>query len=243
MAKRCPEEFNPWPPFVDIFASVILVMLLFLLITIVNIGYYAQFKYKISYTASVETKIPIQPEEQTKAPANANKDKKEECKKTPISPIVDDEKAVSFHKIVKPSFENANNSFFEGGKEQGNAVNYSDKSKKYKKQKIIKKHQQITVAFQDNEIFVTNSIKRKIKLFVGSLTRKSKRVKFKIYASDPKNIMSMTIAKQISLGRVLNIKNIIKQSNVKNKNISMNLQNEFQSSNPYGEVIIKAEIP
>ena len=239
MAKRCPEEFNPWPPFVDIFASVILVMLLFLLITIVNIGYYAQFKYKISYTASVVTEAPIQPEEQTKVSAS----KAQECKKTPISPIVDDEKAVSFHKIVKPSFENANNSFFEGGKEQGNAVNYSDKSKKYKKQKIIKKHQQITVAFQDNEIFVTNSIKRKIKLFVGSLTRKSKRVKFKIYASDPKNIMSMTIAKQISLGRVLNIKNIIKQSNVKNKNISMNLQNEFQSSNPYGEVIIKAEIP
>ena len=67
MAKRCPEDFNPWPPFVDIFASVILVMLLFLLITIVNIGYYAQFKHKISYTASVVTEAPVQPEEQTKA--------------------------------------------------------------------------------------------------------------------------------------------------------------------------------
>ena len=48
MAKKRAEEFNPWPPFVDIFSSVILVLLLFLLITIVNIAYYAQFKFKVS---------------------------------------------------------------------------------------------------------------------------------------------------------------------------------------------------
>ena len=55
MAIKCEEEFNPWPSFVDIFSSVILVLLLFLLVTIVNIGYYAQFKYKIQYTGSVTT--------------------------------------------------------------------------------------------------------------------------------------------------------------------------------------------
>ncbi len=55
MAKRCDEEFNPWPSFVDIFSSVILVMLLFLLVVLVNLGYYAQFRYKISYTGSIST--------------------------------------------------------------------------------------------------------------------------------------------------------------------------------------------
>ena len=96
MAKRCPEEFNPWPPFVDIFASVILVMLLFLLITIVNIGYYAQFKHKISYTASVITEAPIQPEDQTKVPLI-----KAEC--TPSKNDKTEEKIddYSFHKSYR----------------------------------------------------------------------------------------------------------------------------------------------
>jgi Flp pilus assembly protein TadG len=55
MAIRCEEEFNPWPAFVDIFSAVILVLMLFLLVTLVNIGYYAQFKYKIQYTGTVAT--------------------------------------------------------------------------------------------------------------------------------------------------------------------------------------------
>ncbi|MDY0117529.1 MAG: hypothetical protein RBR59_08135, partial [Sulfurimonadaceae bacterium] len=53
MAKKRIEPFNPWPSFVDLFASVIMVILMFMLILIVNITYYAQFKYKISYTGTV----------------------------------------------------------------------------------------------------------------------------------------------------------------------------------------------
>ena len=55
MACKIEEEFNPWPSFVDIFSSVILVMLLFLLVVLVNLGYYAQFRYKVSYTGSITT--------------------------------------------------------------------------------------------------------------------------------------------------------------------------------------------
>jgi len=239
MAKRCPEEFNPWPPFVDIFASVILVMLLFLLITIVNIGYYAQFKYKISYTASVETKAPIQPEDQTKVNSSAKECKEEKKKK-------EDEikEGVSFHKVVTPTYKESNNSFFSGGKSQGNAVRYApEDSKKYAKQKFIKRDLMLTIAFEDKEIFLNSSIKRKLKLFIANLNRRSKRTIFTIYVSDPQKVISSTIAKQISLGRVLNIKGIIKSSNVANKNIKMNLQKTMDSSNPYGDVIIKAHIP
>jgi len=237
MAKRCPEEFNPWPPFVDIFASVILVMLLFLLITIVNIGYYAQFKYKKSYTASVETQAPIQPEEQTKVTPTA-----QECKPQPNSKeLIED--AVSFHKILKPSFQDAKSSFFAGGKAEGNAVSYTPKQKQFPSQKLIKKDLQVVIEFNDKEIFLNSKIKRAIKLFVGSVNRRSKRAIFTIYVSDPKNIISSTLAKQISLGRVLNVKNIIKRSNVKTKNIKMNLQKEIQTKNPYGDIIIKAYIP
>ncbi len=237
MAKRCPEEFNPWPPFVDIFASVILVMLLFLLITIVNIGYYAQFKYKKSYTASVETQAPIQPEKQTKVTPTAQK-----CKPQPkITKLIED--AVSFHKITEPTFKDANSSFFSGGKAEGNAVSYTPKQKQFPSQKLIKKDLQVVIEFNDKEIFLNSKIKRAIKLFVGSVNRRSKRAIFTIYVSDPKNIISSTLAKQISLGRVLNAKNIIKRSNVKTKNIKMNLQKEIQTKNPYGDIIIKAYIP
>lgn len=239
MAKRCPEEFNPWPPFVDIFASVILVMLLFLLITIVNIGYYAQFKYKKSYTASVETKAPVQPEDQTKVKPTIQECKPQPKAKEPI------ENSVSFHKIVQPSFKDAKSSFFSGGKAEGNAVSYAvnKNQKEFPNQKLIKKDLQVVIEFHDKEIFLNSKIKRAVKLFVGNVNRRSKRAVFTIYVSDPKNVISSTLAKQISLGRVLNVKNLIKRSNVKAKNIKMNLQQEIKTNNPYGDIIIKAYIP
>jgi len=241
MAKKCPEEFNPWPPFVDIFASVILVLLLFLLITIVNIGYYAQFKYKVSYSATTVTKAPIQPEDQTKANPKTECIKQEKKKKKEEPK----ENAFSFHKIKAPTFNDANNSLFSGGKAKGNAVQYAAQKKKadFTKQKLLQKNLTLIVSFQDKEIFVNSSIRRKIKLFVGKIQRRSKRAVYTIYVSDPKVVLSSTIAKQISLGRALNIKNIIQRSNVKRKNIKMDLQHEFSSNNPYGDIMIKVHIP
>ena len=241
MGKRCPEEFNPWPPFVDIFASVILVLLLFLLITIVNIGYYAQFKHKVSYTASVVTEAPVQPEQQTKAPPapvvkcvdSSNKKKKDAILE------------FSFHKVSAPQDKSSNNSLFEGGKQVGNAVSYAvnKEQKEFTKQQLKKKDLILTVKFQDKEIFLNSKIKRKLKLFISSINRRSKRAIYTIYATDPTNIISSTISRQISLGRVLNVKNIISRTKVKSKNIKINLQKEMPSSNVYGDIIIKVHIP
>lgn len=240
MAKRCPEEFNPWPPFVDIFASVILVMLLFLLITIVNIGYYAQFKHKISYTASVETQTPVQPEEQTKV-----KTTPPECIPMKNIEVPVKEKPISFHKIVEPSFEDAKNSLFSGGKKEGSAVSYAVNKdpKEFQQQKAIKKDLVLTIEFQDKEIFLNSQIKRKIKLFVSDINRRSKRAEFSLFVSDPKNMISSTLSKQISLGRILNTKSIIKRSNINVKNIKMDLQHTIPTTNPHGNITIKAYIP
>jgi len=241
MARRCPEDFNPWPPFVDIFASVILVMLLFLLITIVNIGYYAQFKFKTSYTASVTTKEPIVSEETTKVTTV-----QPECVPAPKSPEdIPDEKAISFHKIITPAFENADSSLFSGGKSTGSAVSYAanKKPKEFTNQKAIKKELSLTLEFQDKEIFLNSAITRKIKLFIADINRRSKRAEFTLYVSDPKNIISSTLSKQISLGRILNVKSTIKHTNIKLANIKLNLQEEYPSNNPNGDIIIKAYIP
>ena len=209
MAKHCPEDFNPWPPFVDIFASVILVLMLFLLITIVNIGYYAQFKFKTSYTASVVTKAPIVTEETSKVNATqcvpqAKLEKKEV--------IVD---GVSFHKINKPPMEgDGKRSFFSGGQAEGNAVSYAINKdpKKFTNQKVITKNRTLTVHFDDKEIFLSNRNKQKIKRFIGDINRRSKRAQFTIFVSDPKSVASSTLARQVSLGRVLNIKSLIKKN-------------------------------
>jgi len=240
MAKRCPEDFNPWPPFVDIFASVILVMLLFLLITIVNIGYYAQFKYKVSYTASTVTEAPVQPEKQTKVKQTLT-----ECTPSKKEAIPQEKNPFSFHKVAAPSIENSKNSLFEGGKNEGNAVSYAANKdqKAFTKQKLIQKDLTLSVAFQDKEIFLNSSIRRKIKLYVSDIKRRSKRAEYTILVSDPKNIISSTISKQISLGRVLNVKNIIKHSHIDPKNIKMDLQHDIPSINPNGNITIKVHIP
>ena len=241
MPKRCPEDFNPWPPFVDIFASVILVMLLFLLITIVNIGYYAQFKFKTSYTASVTTKEPIISEETTKVTTT-----QVECKPVPEDKEkIPEDKAFSFHKVIAPAFEEAKNSLFSGGKADGSAVSYAANKdqKEFTKQKFIKKDLILTIEFEDKEIFLNSSIKRKIKLFISDINRRSKRAEFAVFVSDPKNIISSTMSKQISLGRILNVKNIIKKTNVKAKNIKINLQKEIYTNSLYGAITIKVHIP
>jgi len=212
-----------------------------LLITIVNIGYYAQFKFKTSYTASTVTKEPIITEEQSKVTTTQS-----ECKPTPKAPEdIPDAQAVSFHKIIAPAFENANNSFFEGGTSKGNAVSYAANKmpKKFSNQKAIKRDLTLTIEFKDKEIFLSSAITRKVKLFVAEINRRSKRAEFTLYVSDPKNIISSTLSKQISLGRILNIKSAIKRANIKLENIKLNLLEELPSSNPYGDIIIKAHIP
>ena len=74
MSCKCEEEFNPWPSFVDIFSSVILVLLLFLLVVLANLGYYAQFKYKVSYNGSIATDDLIVKKSSSSSGSNPNSD-------------------------------------------------------------------------------------------------------------------------------------------------------------------------
>jgi len=78
MAGRCLDEFNPWPSFVDIFSSVILVLLLFLLVLIVNIGYYAQFKFKVQYDGSIATDKVVLMDDSERIEVDIKSDKEEE---------------------------------------------------------------------------------------------------------------------------------------------------------------------
>jgi len=243
MGRQCPEDFNPWPPFVDIFASVILVMLLFLLITIVNIGYYAQFKFKTSYTASVETKVPIQPEESSKVTTNYAEKKEVVVKKErPIPP----KNSVSFHKISKPTLdEESKNSFFSGGKAEGNAVSYAinKEQKSFLEQKSFQKSGELNILFEDKEVFLNTKIRANLRNFVAAALRKSKKTEFTIMVSDPHNIMSKTISRQISLGRAINVKNQLQKTRIPSKQIHLNLLKKSADLSEFGTITIQSRIP
>jgi len=237
MGKHCPEDFNPWPPFVDIFASVILVLMLFLLITIVNIGYYAQFKSVKSYTAYATEKAPIVSDDSSPAatscvPRAAPKEQEDKID------------MISFHKVAEPQSTESNSSLFSGGLAEGNAVMYAkDKPRDFSNQKTQTKQREIEIFFQDKEIFINTPIKYKIKKFIGDINRMTKESVFTIYVRDPSNIASATLSKQISLGRVLNIKSIIKKSNIKSNRIKINLQEKVSVPSKFGSLVIKAYIP
>jgi len=243
MGRQCPEDFNPWPPFVDIFASVILVMLLFLLITIVNIGYYAQFKYKTAFTASVETKTPIQSEESSKVTTNYAEKKEVVVKKErPIPP----KNTVSFHKIKKPSLDkNANNSFFKGGKAEGNAVSYAinKEQKAFLAQQSFKKESTLNIVFEDKEVFLNTKVRSNLRSFVAATLRKNKKAEFTITVTDPHNIMSKTISRQISLGRAINVKNQLQKTRIPSKQIHMNLLKKSADLGEFGTITIQSRIP
>jgi len=243
MGRQCPEDFNPWPPFVDIFASVILVMLLFLLITIVNIGYYAQFKYKTAFTASVETKTPIQSEESSKVTTNyAEKKEVVITKERPVPP----KNSVSFHKIPKPNLdEDSHKSFFKGGKAEGNAVSYAinKEQKAFLAQKSFKKESTLNIVFEDKEVFLNTKVRANLRNFVSAALRKNKKAEFTITVTDPHNIMSKTISRQISLGRAINVKNQLQKTRIPSKHIHLNLLKKSADLGQFGTITIQSRIP
>ncbi|WP_419769940.1 MAG: hypothetical protein ACNI3C_11465 [Candidatus Marinarcus sp.] len=214
MAKRCNEEFNPWPPFVDIFSSVILVLLLFLLITIVNIGYYAQFKFKVSYTGTVATDQLILSQE----PNQVQKDTSDA--------------------VVEPEVKKEVGDIESAGKDFSRI--YEDENSK---QATIEADDYLILNFGGNEIKLDNPTILKVKAFINSMKAKYPRHIVKISAIDPTNQVSATVMKQISLARTINARNLIRQLNYDIKDVQVDLlrpnSTNIQNENEFGYLIIR----
>jgi len=234
VAKRCVEEFNPWPPFVDIFASVILVMLLFMLILLVNLGYYSQFKYKTTSVGSVTDKIL-----QSHVAAKVRTEFTEKNKPQ------DDPRVAVIQKQVKDEEIEIiveKRSFFEGAgsKSDGNAIaREKDKDKTYSKQIAALEEGQFVIRFQDKEMFAKRNIINQMLQFLNNEMKIAKIKRVEISVSDPLHISSKTVAKQISLGRVLNIKSKINKFGIEREKIKMNLQGKSELTHKFGFVVIK----
>lgn len=232
MSKRCEDEFNPWPSFVDIFSSVILVMLLFLLVVLVNLGYYAQFKYKVSYTGSISTDDLILNDNPSEAQI-----KEEVIKETTSSTEAPTQKQpnpnitiknmqqeiVRLKKIVEErtvkSLEKKESVIESGGIDIANRKDDDNKSK----QEIINTIDYFLITFKSNEIFFDNSIIKELKVFIKDIQSKYKNHKIIISAADVKGQASATVAKQISLARSIGARNLIRKFGYEKKDVRIDL--------------------
>jgi hypothetical protein len=232
MSNKCEEEFNPWPSFVDIFSSVILVMLLFLLVVLVNLGYYAQFKYKLSYTGSIssadlilndnpsEVKLKEIVKESTVGKTVAETvQKKQPAEKV----VILQKEIIRLRRIIEERTVKAKEKK-EAKIEAGgiDVANRKDDDKK-SKQTIITADEYFIITFKGNEIFFDNEITKKLKVFIKKLKSKYKKHTIKIIASDVKGQASATIAKQISLARSLGARNLIRKLGYDKKNVRVDL--------------------
>ncbi len=215
-AKKCAEEFNPWPPFVDVFSSVILVLLLFILVTIVNVAYYMQFNSKTSSEATTKSQTDS------------------------LQAGADVTDMISLTKQDKPKLDSAgNDSLFTGGKSEGNGLSTSSSNDKKEEQNAKKGDGELLVEYKDKKIFSTAKIKADIKAFIKAQKKKNPNAKFEISVAQPTKILGTTIPKQISLGRALNVKNLLKKQNVKLSSIKLKITKNRDKKYGFGYVKIK----
>jgi len=232
MSKRCEEEFNPWPSFVDIFSSVILVMLLFLLVVLVNLGYYAQFKYKVSYTGSIATddlilndnpkEVQIK-EEVTKKTESVTEAPTEKQPSPPVTMQKMQQEIIRLKKIIEEKTVKAKEKKESQIESGGIGIADRKDDDKKSKQTTIMADDYFIVTFKGNEIFIDNEITKKLKDFIKNTKSKYKKHKIMITAADVQGQASATIAKQISLARSIGVRNLIRKIGYDKKDVRVDL--------------------
>ncbi len=221
MAKRTVEAFNPWPSFVDLFASVIMVLLMFLLILVLNISYYAQFKYKVSYTGTVDVEQPvnkpINPQDKIvieEAPIEKEKEfieKKESIK---------DEKPL---KIVKDNTKKE--------LEAVAGVDLSMTSNNFTRQENVFHEEWMAVKYLDSEVILDSKSIKDIDKFLLSVKEKFPQHAIWIYIKEPQDQISASVGKQIALSRVLNIRNLLRKREYKDEDVAIKLRDKIPLQN------------
>jgi len=245
MAKRCEEEFNPWPSFVDIFSSVILVMLLFLLVVLVNLGYYAQFKYKVSYTGTIATDDLIVNDNPSQGTTKLYRDVPVTETKPTTNVSMMQQEIVRLRKIVEENTleakEKEESKIVHGGID----VADRDDTDKPSKQVLIESDDYYVITFKGNEIFFDTAIIKELKTFIDSVRKKYKKHQILITAADVKGQASATVAKQVSLARSIGARNLIRKFGYEKKDVRIDLladtkvKEEINEENGYLVIRIK----
>lgn len=191
-------EMNPFISYVDLFSSVILVLLLFVLIMFVNVGYYMQFNSK-----GVKSEVA----------KSIIEDKKEEQKITFVSA-----KEISKETPIESSNTGEN-----------------ELSKSNEKVAVVEyKESDLLIVFQNNEYFVSKDILSSMAKTMDKIVKTKPNAMFVISIGDSKKLISSTQTKQVSLGRVLSLKNSLDaMPSLKNK-IKINYKQQDQMNFEFG---------
>ena len=231
MACKIEEEFNPWPSFVDIFSSVILVLLLFLLVVLANLGYYMQFKYKVSYTGSISTSELIGSPSST-TPATTTEVTTSSSSSNGTNPnsdiniqIIQEQKQMILALQNQIAVDPTALKSAKGTDEVDSAgINIANKKEDTTEiQKMISTDEYFVITYKADELFVDDIISKQLKDFLNKVKGKNADHQIYIYSSDTKNQLSATIAKQISLARTMSIRNLIKKFGYEKKDINIDL--------------------
>ena len=233
MAVRCEDEFNPWPSFVDIFSSVILVLLLFLLVVLVNLGYYAQFKYKVSYTGSISNDDLILNNNRSSEENEINTKKVTDPTAGSASnsdvniQIIDEQKQKILTLQNQIQVNENQNSAEKTNKLESAGIDIADKEdSKAENQKIIESKDYLIITYKSNEIFIDDGITRKIKQFLSAAKENRGDHQIVIFSKDIKKQLSATISKQISLARTISTRNLIRKFGYEKKDVKIDLTKE-----------------
>lgn len=215
-------EMNPWPSFVDIFASVILVLLLFMLVLMSIIAFNAQFISKIKLAGSEDSA--------------ATKDDKTTHEETPMSESIKqamqmieaktsqsknpDDAAVPVI-AAETKVESNATKLYSGGQRDGSSIQ-ADIEQKVALQEF--KKNEMLIVFKDKEIFLNSDIIAEVSDAVMSLIKARPGANVTLEVSDPSEILSSSIARQISLGRIVNLKNKLTKNRELQGKIKINLE-------------------
>ncbi len=211
-AKRCEEEFNPWPPFVDVFSSVVLVLLLFILVLIVNVAYYTQFNSKTDSNA--ETK----------------------SQKNNMVQGMDVSDMIALHKVEKPKMDaGGNDALFSGGEAEGNGLERTTKREEATQDVKTVAGKTLMIAYRDNNIFLQGNAVKRVKAFA----KKAKGKKVIISAAFPKDIISTTMKKRITVSRLIDVKTKFQKAGIPLSDIKIRISRREDPHYPDGYVKIE----
>lgn len=229
MACKCEEEFNPWPAFVDIFSSVILVLLLFILVIIVNLAYQAQFKFRVSYTGTLSRDDVILNNNKTEKDGEPDSKEKNDPKKAVTNSninlqIIKEEE--QFLLLLKKQTADSN-SESKGDKTseiESPGVDVADKDDlDLQSQEITSSEDYMIITYKGDEVFIDDGTTKKLKEFLSQAKSRLGNHEVYIFSSEIKEQLSATIAKQISLARTLSTRNLIRKLGYDKKDVKVDL--------------------
>ena len=182
-------EMNPYISYVDLFSSVILVLLLFVLIMFVNVGYYMQFNSKES--------------KQEVSPKNISSSTKE----------------------VNTTVTIQSSSPSEGNTLSKNTEQVAD---------VEFKESDLMVIFKNNEYFLSKEMISIVSKAMDKVLKTRPNATFVISVGDSKKLISSTQTKQVSLGRVLSLKNSLESVPTFKNKIKINYKTPEQTGFEFG---------